>query len=200
MELVVARDFRTARNTMLALVEITYRTFYGSIVSFIIYNLIKWFLTKPSNKEFLDSMKTLTILVKINIMEDNFRKEKKKMSKRLQSLQPDTTFSQMWFGTFQYNYIGNIVNGTIEILNTEVFTKNENKEWLFNTENHSDILPIVSYLSKHRVQEIPGWNGTMMCKITLDNHQLLRYLMIPQDILLDRHSHNIKWMKKLIAR
>ena len=149
-------------------------------------------LRTPAN----DELKYLPILVKMNIMEAQAKKQLRKIRKKMKELAPDV-FKQTWLGTFDYMYCGHKIVGTVELRCNDVFTVADNQEWLFN--ETSNVKDIIAYLSKNRLTEIPGWNSTISCQITLQNSHLMRYLFIPHDILTERHSQNIKWEKKLVA-
>ena len=149
-------------------------------------------LRTPAN----DELKYLPILVKMNIMEAQAKKQLRKIRKKMKELAPDV-FKQTWLGTFDYMYCGHKIVGTVELRCNDVFTVADNQEWLFN--ETSNVKDIIAYLSKNRLTEIPGWNSTISCQITLQNSHLMRYLFIPHDILNERHSHNIKWEKKLVV-
>ena len=143
-----------------------------------------------------DSLKYLPILVKMNIIESQAKKQLRKIRKKMKELAPDV-FKQTWLGTFDYMYCGHKIVGTVELRCNDVFTVADNHDWLFN--DTSNVKDIIAYLSKNRLTEIPGWNSTISCQITLQNSHLMRYLFIPHDILNERHSHNIKWEKKLVV-
>jgi len=156
--------------------------------------LILIFLCLRIPKE--DGLKYLPILVKMNIIESQAKKQLRKIRKKMKELRPDL-FKQTWQGTFDYMYCGHNIIGTVELRCNDIFSVADNQDWLFN--ETSNVNDIISYLAKNRLTEIPGWNSTISCQITLQNSHLMRYLFIPHDILTDRHSHNIKWEKKLIA-
>lgn len=149
-------------------------------------------LRTPAN----DELKYLPILVKMNIMEAQAKKQLRKIRKKMKELAPDV-FKQTWLGTFDYMYCGHKIVGTVELRCNDVFTVADNQDWLFN--ETSNVKDIIAYLAKNRLTEIPGWNSTISCQITLQNSHLMRYLFIPHDILNERHSHNIKWEKKLVV-
>jgi hypothetical protein len=144
-----------------------------------------------------DALKNLPILVKLNIIESEAQKQLRKIRKKMKELRPDV-FKQTWLGTFDYMYCGHKIIGTVELRCNDVFTVADNKDWLFD--DTSNVKDIISYLAKNRLTEIPTWNSPMQmtCQITLQNSHLMRYLFIPHDILNERHSHNIKWEKKLV--
>ena len=172
-------------------------TFYGSIVSMLAFNLIKWFITKPFNKDYKMYLSIMPALVKINILESKYNIQLKKIRNDMKKLRQDT-FLQAWVGRFEYMYLNAKISGTIQITNSELFTVAQNTDWLFN--DSSTVNHIVSYLSKYKVLEIPTWNGKMKCKIEFDDDSKSNlYLLLPYDILLEKHSHHIKWEKKLVA-
>lgn len=143
-----------------------------------------------------EGLNKIPILVKMNIMESQAKKQLRKVRKKMKELRPDI-FKQSWLGTFDYMYCSHKIVGTVELRCNDVFRVAENNEWFFN--NTSNVKDIISYLSKNRLTEIPGWNSSITCQITLQDSHVMRYLFIPQDILNERHSHNIKWEKKLTA-
>jgi hypothetical protein len=172
-------------------------TFYGSILTMIGFNLIKWFITKPFNKEYKRYIHIIPTLVKINILETNYATQLRKIRNEMKKLRKDTLL-QSWVGRFDYIYLNAKISGTVQITNSEVFTVSQNTDWLFN--DSSNINHIVAYLSKYKVLEIPTWNGKMRCKIEFDDDSKSNlYLLLPQDILLEKNSHHIKWEKKLLA-
>jgi len=142
-----------------------------------------------------DALKYLPVLVKMNIIESEAKKQLRKIRKKMKELRPDV-FKQTWLGTFDYMYCGHKIVGTVELRCNDVFTIADNRDWLFN--DTSNVKDIISYLAKNRLTEIPSWNSTISCQITLQNSHLMRYLFIPHDILNERHSNNIKWEKKLV--
>jgi hypothetical protein len=158
---------------------------------------------KHSNK---DILKYLPILVKINIMEDRAKEELERVRKELRAkeelervrkeLRPDV-FKQAWLGIFDYTFCGHRIHGLVELTNTQIFSVGENNEWLFN--EMCNVKDLILYLSKNRLKEIPGWNSKITCSIVLDNSHLIRDFFIENDILNERHSHNIRWEKKLVA-
>lgn len=164
---------------------------YGIII-FILFLLC---LRTHYNK---DDLKYLPILVKMNIMESQAQKRLRKIRKKMKELRPDI-LKQTWLGTFDYMYYSHKIVGTVELRCNDVFSVADNNEWLFN--NTSNVKDIIACLSNNRLTEIPGWNShsTITCQITLQDSHLMRYLFIPQDILNERHSHNIKWEKKLVS-
>jgi hypothetical protein len=145
-----------------------------------------------------DDLKYLPILVKMNIIESQAKKQVRKIRKKMKELAPDV-FKQTWLGTFDYVYCGHKIVGTVELRCNDVFSVAQNQDWLYD--DSSNVKDIITYLSKNRLTEIPCWNSPMQitCQITLHNSHLMRYLFIPQDILNDRHSHHIKWEKKLVV-
>jgi len=143
-----------------------------------------------------DTLTYLPILVKMNIIESEAKKQLRKIRKKMKELRPDV-FKQTWLGTFDYMYCGHKIVGTVELRCNDVFSVADNQEWLFN--DSSNVKDIVAYLSKNRLSEIPVWNSRITCQITLQDSHLMRYLFIPHDILTERHSYNIKWEKKLVA-
>jgi len=143
-----------------------------------------------------DDLKYLPILVKMNIMESQAQKQLRKIRKKMKELRPDV-FKQTWLGTFDYMFCGHKIVGTVELRCNDVFSVADNNEWFFN--ETSNIKDIISYFSKNKLNEIPGWNSSITCHITLHDSHLMRYLFIPHDILNERHSQNIKWEKKLVA-
>lgn len=164
---------------------------YGSILSIMAFNLIKWFLPKPFNK---DALIYLPFIVKLNIMESAMAVQRKKIRKQLKAMELEPRFSQVWLGSFDYVYYGRKVIGTIEIKNTQIFTKDENTKWLYDD---STVDKILNHLSKYKVLEIPSWNGKITCEIMIN--QDIRNFFLSTDILEQRNLANITWEKKLIA-
>lgn len=151
------------------------------------------YFTRKPNKI---SLKNLPILVRLNIMEDNAAKELEKVRSKMKELQPDV-FYQMWLGTFDYIFCGNKIVGTVEVKSSQVFSIAENNSWLFS---HTNVKSIVAHFAKHKISEIPCWDShSITCKITLHDAIMMRHFFIPSDILNERHYHNIKWQKKLVA-
>jgi hypothetical protein len=164
---------------------------YGSILSILAFNLIKWFIPKPFNKS---SLIYLPVLVKLNIMESSIAAQRKKIHRKLREMRPDI-FSQVWLGTFNYKYYGRQISGTIKLKSSQVFSVEENKRWLYDESTVDDIL---NHFIKHRVSEIPCWNGKITREISIDN-QHDGYFFLPTDILESKNWVHITWKKKLIA-
>ena len=163
-----------------------------NMYGFLIFILIVLSLRTQTN----EALKYLPILVKINIMESEAKKQRRLLRKKMKLLSPDK-WKQVWLGTFDYMYTRYRIVGSVELRCNDVFSVSENTSWLFN--DTSNVKSILAYLMKHRVTEIPSWNDSKItCKITVDDPYLMRHLFIPEDILTDRHSHNIKWEKKLV--
>jgi hypothetical protein len=166
----------------------TPRNYYG-----LLFMLFILCLTSTYDK---GALKYLPILVKMNIMESQAKKQLRKIRKKMKELRPDV-LKQTWLGTFDYMFCGYKIVGTVELRCNDVFTVAQNNEWLFN--DTSNVKDIISYFAKNRITEIPGWNSPISCQITLQDSHLMRYLFIPHDILTERHSQNIKWEKKLVS-
>lgn len=144
-----------------------------------------------------DTLTYLPILVKMNIMESEAKKQLRSVRKKMKELHPDP-FRQTWVGTFDYIYCSYKIVGTVELRCNDTFSFADNNDWLFN--DSSNVKDIIAYLSKNRLSEIPGWNSSsIVCKITLNDSHIMRHIFIPHDILNERHSPNIMWEKKLIA-
>jgi hypothetical protein len=139
-------------------------------------------------------MKSLTdipLLVKMNIVEETAKIIRKKLKRSRADV-----FKQLWLGTFDYTFAGHKIQGTVEVKNSDVFTVAENNTWLLN--DSSNIQCLIKYFSTNRILEIPSWKSEITCNIILRDSHKVSHLFIPSDILSDRHSHNIKWEKKLI--
>jgi len=102
-------------------------------------------------------------------------------------------------------YCGRKIEGNVDIINTHVYTKKENNEWIATASGaarpgHSYISQIIEYGSASSPNYIiySEWNGTVHCKLTLKDSHELRYLTAPRDILL-RHSDSITWSRKLLS-
>jgi hypothetical protein len=171
---------------------------YGSILSIMAFNLIKWFLPKPFNK---DALVYIPFLVKLNIMESAMAAQQKKIRKQLKAMELEPRFSQVWLGSFDYVYYGRRVIGTIEIKNSQIFTKEDNTKWLSLLQPvvYDDMTfnNILNHLSKYKVLEIPSWNGKITCDIIINQDS--RHFFLPTDILEQRNLANVTWEKKLVA-
>jgi hypothetical protein len=168
---------------------------YTTILSTIGFNLIKLFIQMPVNT-FKEALHCLPILVKINIMEGNLNDHRNMIRREIVTFHRDS-FYQMWFGTFNYVFLTKCISGTVEIRNTQVFSKKENTEWLLN--KTSNVNSIISFLSKNRLTEMPGWENIITCKITLNNQDIIKHFVRPHDIITEHHSHHINWEKKLVV-
>jgi len=151
--------------------------------------LIIYLIVRPRYD--MKSLVDIPLLVKMNIIEETA----KIIRKKLRRSRPDV-FKQVWLGTFDYTFAGQKIHGTVEIKNSDVFTVKENKEWLFN--DSSNIQSIINYFGTNRILDIPSWKSEITCNISLRDSHKVSHLFIPSDILSDRHSHNIKWEKKLV--
>lgn len=168
---------------------------YTTVLSAIGFNLIKLFIQRPVNA-FKETLQYLPILVKINIMELHLNDQRNMIRREIATFRRDSSY-QMWVGTFDYVFLTKCISGTVEIRNTQIFSKKENTEWLLN--KSSNVHSIICFLSKNRLTEIPGWENTITCTITLNNQDIIKHFVRPHDIITEHHSHNIIWEKKLVA-
>lgn len=168
---------------------------YASMNPYIILLMIAFLSLTHTKKEVLDE---IPILVKLNIIESQAKKELRKFRKKMKELRPDI-FKQTWLGTFNYSFCGHKIVGTVELRCNIVFSVAENQEWLFN--DTSNVKDIIYHLSHNRLTQIPGWDShsAITCQIILHDSHMMRHLFTPHDILTDRHSHQIKWEKKLVS-
>ena len=159
---------------------------YGDIMMIL---LILYLFVKPRYN--MNSLADIPFLVKMNIIEERAKTIRKKLKRSC----PDV-FKQVWLGTFDYTFAGHKIHGTVEIKNSDVFTVEENKLWLFN--DSSNLQSIINYFATNRILEIPSWKSEITCNISLRDSHKVSHLFIPQDMISNRHSHNIKWEKKLV--
>jgi hypothetical protein len=110
---------------------------------------------------------------------------------------------QAWFGSFNISHFGRKLEGVVEIANTRLNTRKENRDWISQGRNtcpgDAYINQIVTHGTKVSVDHMKyyDWNGPIHCKIYLTNVEELRHISGPRDIIV-RHYASISWTRKLI--
>ena len=99
---------------------------------------------------------------------------------------------QAWFGSFDISHFGRKIQGVVEIANTRLNTRKENRDWISQPRSTAPgdayINQIVTHGTKVSVDHMKyyDWNGPIHCKIYLTNPEELRHISGPRDIIV-RH-------------
>lgn len=98
----------------------------------------------------------------------------------IEDAKPETGVLQAWTGTFEYMFYGyEKVRGFVEIINTDVFTAGENKQWLASTNTLQRDILVKKLLEAElfapktwvvRTKDTcfidwVGWTGTVTCRV-----------------------------------
>lgn len=127
-----------------------------------------------------------------------------------EGISPEPGVFQAWTGTFEYMFYGyEKVRGFVEIINTDVFTAGENKQWLASPNTlQRDILvkkllEAESFAPKTWIvrtkdtcfMDWVGWTGTVTCRVKVyegrDNFSRVEQAL--------QKAPKIVWEKKLIT-
>jgi hypothetical protein len=172
----------------------------------------------------IQNLVELVLMVKINVLESSMKELEETVDtleetvdtlgkdhasfKEDMTLQPDTF--QSWIGTFEYMLHGYYkIRGFIEVINTEVFTAKENRDWsqsddvssrdrYLKTMVETDRLVHHSWIVRTKdmcSMDWAGWNGTVTCRIKLYEGRD-SFSRVEQAV---PKAPSIKWERKLIT-
>jgi hypothetical protein len=140
----------------------------------------------------------------------DYEYETETYKKLIEDAKPDPGVFQAWTGTFEYMFYGyDKIRGFVEIINTDVFTAAENKQWLASPNTlQRDILvkkllEAETFAPKTWIvrtrdtcfMDWVGWTGTVTCRVKIYEGRE-NFSRVEQAL---QKAPKIVWEKKLIT-